>query len=345
MIFAYACAILIWLSMITYAVLGGADFGGGVWDLFSSGPTNEDKRQLIVRALGPVWEANNVWLIYLVVGLYTAFPVVAATLAIALFLPLSLSLLGVVLRGGAFAFRTQFLGTATVREIWGKAFGIASLITPFLLGTCAAAVASGQIRLQNGQPPVALWDAWLSPFALTIGVLGLALCATIAAVYLTVEAERINKMHLAEQFRIRALVAGGVVAALGIVGLLLAPSQAALLWHGMLDHALWAVGATMLLGIAVALALLLRRYRLARVLIVLATGAFLGTWGLAQLPYAVPPDLTVMGAASPPITLQLFFVSALIGTLVLVPALWFLFHVFKAQDIVPPVHEEEIKGV
>ncbi len=144
MILAYACAILIWLSMITYAVLGGADFGGGIWDLFSLGPEQEDKRQLIVRALGPVWEANNVWLIYIVVGLYTAFPVVAATLATALFIPFSLVLIGVVLRGAAFAFRTSFSGAATPRAIWGRAFDIASIITPFLLGTCAAAVASGR---------------------------------------------------------------------------------------------------------------------------------------------------------------------------------------------------------
>jgi cytochrome d ubiquinol oxidase subunit II len=345
MILAYACAVLLWLSMITYATLGGADFGGGIWDLFSLGSEKEDERQLIVHALGPVWEANNVWLIYLIVGLFTAFPPVAATLATALFIPFSLILVGVVLRGASFAFRTQFSGATAVREIWGRAFGIVSMITPFLLGACAAAVASGQLRLQHGQPPVALLGAWLTPFTLTIGVTALALCATTASIYLTVEAERVNNTRLAEIFRTRAFFAGGALAALGLLGLILTPSQAPLLWHGMLDHALWAVGATVLIGIGVAGALFFRRYKWARFLMGLETGAFLGTWGLSQLPYIVPPDLTVVEAASPPITLQLFFISALIGMLVLIPALWFLFHVFKAQDIVPPVHEKEVKGI
>lgn len=343
MILAYACAVLLWLSMITYAVLGGADFGGGIWDLFSLGSEQDEKRQLIVHALGPVWEANNVWLIYLVVGLFTAFPGVAATLATALFIPFSLILIGVVFRGASFAFRTQFSGTLTLREIWGRAFGIASMITPFLLGTCAAAVASGHIRMQHGQPPVAVWEAWLSPFALTIGAMGLALCATIAPIYLTVEAQKRKKTQLAETFRKRAFIGGTFLAALSLLGLLLAPSQAPLLWHGMLDHALWAVGVTVVLGIATAIALFTRHYQVARLLIILETGALLGTWGLSQLPYILPPDLTIVEAASPPATLAQFFVCALIGMLVLIPSLWFLFHVFKNQDIVPPVHEKEVK--
>ncbi len=345
MVLAYACAVLIWLAMITYATLGGADFGGGIWDLFSLGPEKEDKRQLIVRALGPVWEANNVWLIYIVVGLYTAFPIVAATLATALFIPFSLALIGVVLRGAAFAFRTHFSGSVMPREVWGRAFGIASMIAPFLLGTCAAAVASGKIRVQHGQPPVAVWGPWLSPFALTIGVMALVLCATIAPIYLTVEAQRIKNERLATTFRTRAFIGGGCLALLALLGLVLAPSQAPQLWQGMLDHALWAIGVTILIGICTAAALFFRRYRLARLLIAMETGALLGTWGLSQLPYIVPPDLTVTQAASPPTTLQEFIVSALIGMLVVIPSLWFLFHVFKAQDIVPPVHEKEVKGV
>ena len=164
MILTYACAVLIWLSLITYAALGGADFGGGIWDLFSLGPEQDEKRRLIVNALGPVWEANNVWLIYLVVGLYTAFPLVAATLATALFIPFSLALIGVVLRGASFAFRTHFGNSVTMKEAWGRAFGIASVLTPFLLGTCAAAVAGGQIRVRNGAVPVALFHPWLTPY-------------------------------------------------------------------------------------------------------------------------------------------------------------------------------------
>jgi cytochrome d ubiquinol oxidase subunit II len=341
MILPYISAIMLWISLITYAALGGADFGGGIWDLFSLGPEQEDKRRLIVQALGPVWEANNVWLIYLVVGLYAAFPTVAAVLATALLLPFSLALIGVVMRGAAFAFRTHFGSAVTVREIWGRAFRTASAIMPFFLGTCAAAVASGQIRVPHGTIPVAIWGPWLSPFALVIGFMALALCATIAPIYLTVEAQRAKNEKLVNTFRTRSFLAGGVLAFLAILGLLLSPSEAPMLWRGMLDHALWVVGVTMLLGVATAVALVIRRYKLARILIVLETGGLLGTWGLAQLPYIVPPDLTVTGAASPPATLREFIISALIGMLVLIPSLWFLFHVFKGQLREAPVHEKE----
>jgi cytochrome bd ubiquinol oxidase subunit II len=345
MIMTYACAVLIWLSLITYAALGGADFGGGIWDLFSLGPEQDDKRRLIVNALGPVWEANNVWLIYLVVGLYTVFPLVASTLAIALFIPFSLALIGIVLRGASFAFRTQFGNSVTLREAWGRAFGIASMVTPFLLGACAAAVASGEIHVRNGASPVALFHPWLTPFALVIGAMALALCATIAPIYLTVEAKRAKQQQLEDTFRIRAFIGGGFLAVLGIAGLALSPSEAPLLWHGMLDHALWAVVVTMLIGLATAVALFFRRYRFARILIILETAAFLGTWGLAQLPYIIPPDLTLTNAASPPATLRAFFFTALIGMLVLIPSLWFLFNVFKSQLPTPPVHEKEVRNV
>lgn len=345
MILTYACAVLIWLSLITYAALGGADFGGGIWDLFSPGPEQDDRRKLIVNALGPVWEANNVWLVYIVVGLYTAFPLVAATLATALFIPFSLALIGVVLRGASFAFRTHFGNAVTLKEVWGRAFGIASMVTPFLFGTCAAAVASGQIRVAHGQIPVALFRPWLTPFALVMGTMALALCATIAPVYLTVEAQKTKNKKLENTFRTRAFIGGGFLAALGIAGLALAPSEAPLLWHGLLDHALWAIAVTMLIGPATVVALFFRRFRLARVLIILETGAFLGTWGLAQLPYIIPPDLTLINAASPPTTLRAFLVTGLIGMLVLIPSIWFLFHIFKTQQPEPPVHEKEAQSL
>lgn len=346
MIFAYACAVLLWLSIIAYAALGGADFGAGIWDMFSLGSEQQDeKRQLIAQAIGPVWEANNVWLIYLVVGLYTAFPLVASVLATALLLPLSLALLGVVIRGAAFAFRTHFTQAITVKEFWSRFFGVASLLTPFLFGCCAAAVASGNIRVQNGTTQPAVFGAWLTPFAITIGAMGLALCATLAPVYLTVEAEKANNQPLAKTFRTRAFIAGGIFGLLSILSLFLMPSEAPLLWRGLRARAIWAVVVTVLIGLALAAALFLRRYKLARLLIALETAAFLGTWGLAQLPYIVPPDLTISGAASPPTTLRAFFVSALIGMLVLLPSLWFLFYLFKVQERTPPVHEKEVEDV
>ena len=345
MILNYLVIIMLWLSMILYASLGGADFGGGTWYFFAFGSSPEVKaeQQLIAGAIGPVWEANNVWLIYLIVGLYTAFPLVAATLATALFIPFSLILIGVVMRGASFAFEAHIPQSVGIHEVWGRAFSIASAFTPFLFGACAAAVASGQIRVQHGQIPIALWAAWLTPFAITVGIMGLALCASIAAVYLTVEAHSNKNEELASAFRLRAFIAGGLTAALAILDLILAPSEAPLLWHGMLDHAIWAIIVTALIGLATAAALFYRRFKLARILIVMLTGAILGTWGLSQIPYLVPPDITVDNAASPPTTMWEFLVSAAIGMAILIPSLWFLFHIFKGRIPKPRVHEKKLE--
>lgn len=339
----YAVAVLLWASMIAYAVLGGADFGGGIWNILFLGRDTHKARGLIRGAVGPVWEANNVWLIYIVVGLYAGFPIVAAVMANALLIPLTLTLIGIVLRGASFAFRTHFGDVVSVASFWGYAFGVASLITPFLLGACAAAVASSQIQVHNGQGPVGLVNAWLTPFAITVGIIALAICATIAAIFLTVEAQRINNRELMEAFRRRAFIAGAVTALLGLLGLYFASNEAPVIWNGMLNHGLWAVAMTMLIGIATAAALFFRRYRLARILIVMETASFLGSWGIAQLPYILPPDLTVTQAASPLATMKDFFFSAIVGTLILLPSLWFLFHLFKFQQAMPPVHEKEVK--
>ncbi len=344
MVLAYASAVLIWLSMIVYAVLGGADFGGGAWNLFSFGKSAQQQRELISEALGPVWEANNVWLIFLAVGLYTAFPLVSAILSIALFIPITLALIGVVMRGAAFAFQSTMGSESPLQKVWGRAFSIASLLTPLALGMTAAAVASGQIRVQTGHVPTALIRPWLTtPFAWVIGLLAVTICAVEAAIFLTLEARGRGMSEMVEVFRTRAFIAGGVMAVLGIIGFALSPSEAPILWQGMLSHAFWAAIITILLGIATAGALFQRRYLLARYLMVLETGGVLGTWGLAQLPYIIPPDVTVIGAASPPTTLLQFFISALIGLAILVPSLWLLFHVFKGRNIVPPRHAKAVK--
>jgi cytochrome d ubiquinol oxidase subunit II len=340
---AYAVAVLLWISIIIYAALEGADFGGGVLDLFAVGAKGDEQRSLIKEAIGPVWEANNVWLTYLVVGLLTGFPIVIELLATALFIPFVLILFGIVLRGASFVFRS-FSGRGSVIGIWSRVFSLSSFIVPFLFGACGAAIAAGKLHLINGQMPVGLISAWLTPFAIVMGLLGITLCTVIAAVYLTVEAQGSGKPELAEMFRRRALIAGAITTVLGVVGLYLASQEAPILWHGMLDHALWAVGCSALLGIATAIVLFIRHYRLARVLVILTTGAVIGTWGLAQIPYIVPPDFTVANSASPPFTMIALFVCAIIGMSMLIPALWLLFHVFKGANVVPPVHNREVEG-
>lgn len=343
MILAYAVAILLWISIIVYASLEGADFGAGLWSFFAFGSSRKEQRDLINTAIGPVWEANNVWLTYLVVGLFTGFPIVAEVLATALFIPLVLILIGIVTRGASFVFHSYTSRNLVLREAWERAFSLASITTPFLFGACAAAVASEKLRIVHGQMTVGLIGAWLTPFALVIGFMGIALCATLAAVYLTVEAQGKQQQKLVEFFRVRAFIAGALMAILGIIGLILAPSEAPILWHGLVNHAIWAVVVSILLGLATAAALFYRRFRAARFLIILGTGAIIGTWGLSQLPYIIPPDLTISGAASPPTTLAALFVCTLIGMAMLIPALWFLFFVFKGENVIPPIHEKDLE--
>ncbi len=329
--------IVLWLSLITYAVLGGADFGGGVWALLARGPDAQRQQRLVEHAIGPVWEANNVWLIYLVVGLYIAFPPAAYTIAVALFIPFTLILLGIVLRGAAFAFATHIARAVQVRAAWTMAFSAASIVTPFLLGCVAAAIASGKIRYINGEVQADRWGPWLTPFALSVGAVALAMCATLAAVFLTVEAQYDHDLPMMRAFRRRALIAGAVTAALGLLSIILAQSGAPKIAGGLFHQALPVVILTMLAGAGCAWALYTRRFTLARALVVGMTAGLLGAWGLAQAPDVVPPDLTLTNAASPPLTLTEFFWSAVVGMSLLIPSLWFLFRVFKGRN---PLFEE-----
>jgi cytochrome d ubiquinol oxidase subunit II len=195
----------------------------------------------------------------------------------------------------------------------------------------------------HGNIPVVVFSAWLTPFAIVIGLLALAICSSLAAVYLTVEAERRQDEELERSFRTRAFIALGAIAILGAVGFILASSQANILWNGLIHQALWAIIVTVLIGVATAGALFFKRYKIARILIIMETGAILGTWGLAQNPYLIPPDLTLTNAASPPTTMRDFLISAAIGMSILIPSMWFLFHVFKGPNPVPQVHEKEVE--
>jgi len=341
MTLTYAILIILWLSLIAYAVLGGADFGGGIWDFFAFGKEAERQRRLIGQALGPVWEANHVWLIFLIVGLFTAFPLAFSTLSTALIVPFTLAVIGIVLRGAAFMFHANTDETMIPGRIWGRVFSTASTITPFLFGTAAAAVASGQVRMQGGRVLTDLLAGWTTPFALTIGALALSLCAVLAAFNLIVEAQNSNDAELVEAFRRRAIIAGAVTLALDVVAFILSPFQAPLLWHGMLDHALPVVIATGLIGMGAAASLLLRRYRLARVLGFTVTAFIFVSWGLSQFPYLVPVDVTISNAASPPATQLALLIGTIIGMAFLLPSLWLLFHVFRGKH---PALEVQKKG-
>jgi cytochrome d ubiquinol oxidase subunit II len=317
------------LALTAYTVLAGADFGGGVWDFFANGPRADNQRKAIARAMGPVWEANHVWLIFLIVILFTGFPTAFAALSVAFFIPFHLVLLGIILRGAAFVFRAHGSEEAGPQRIWARAFGSASIITPVLLGMCLGAVSSGAIRIVNGVVEVNYLTAWLTPLSWACGALALALFAYLAAVYLTLETDG----ALREDFRQRTLIAGGVVVALAV---LLIPL---LFWQApRLAENLFSLRALPVLAMGVAFALLslwavlTRRFVIARVAAVAEVVMLLWGWALAQGPYIIYPDLTIEAAAAPDSTLTFLLATAPVGALLLVPSLWFLFAVFKGHN-------------
>jgi cytochrome d ubiquinol oxidase subunit II len=315
-------------SLVLYALLGGADYGGGVWDLFAFGPRARRQRQLIAEAISPVWEANHVWLILVVVVLFTAFPTAFATIATALHIPLTLMLIGIVLRGTAFTFRTYDVQRDNVQRRWGLIFSIASIITPILLGTILGAIASGTIRVENGAVASGFVNSWLAPFPLSVGFFALALFAFLAAVYLTVEAP---ERELQEDYRWRALLSGVVVGLLALTVFILAKTGAPTVRAGI-SRTWWALGLHFLTAIfatSAFVALWTRRYRLARFCAAAQVTMILLGWAFAQFPNIVEPDITISSAAAPPVTLELLSGALVLGAIVLFPSYFYLFRIFK----------------
>jgi len=320
---------IVWAGLTLYVLLGGADFGGGVWDLLAIGPGGERQRALIAEAIGPVWEANHVWLIFVLTGLVAGFPSVFADLSSALYLPFSLALVGIVFRGAAFAFRAHGDAGSAWQRRWTRVFGIASLVSPFLLGAAAASIASGRIRVRAGVVEAGLVEAWSGPLSIFAGLFALAMCAYLAATYLTVEAVARGVRDLEDAFRARALLSGAVAGALAAAGLPVIRADAPLLWEGMLQRGLPFVALSAAGGIGSLWSTARRRYRLARLAAAVAVGAVLWGWGAAQWPYLIVPDVTAAEAAAPARTLRLVVVGYGIGAVVLGPSLWLLFRVFK----------------
>jgi len=325
-----ALGVAMLLALTAYAVLAGADFGGGIWDLLAGGPREKEQRLAIAHAIGPVWEANHVWLIFLLVILFTAFSPAFQALSVAFFGLFHAVLTGIVLRGAAFVFRSSTPDEESGGwRAWASVFGAASVITPFLLGTALGAVSSGGIRVRDGAVTVDPGAAWFSPVSLLIGALTLALCAYLAAVYLTVETHG----EVQEDFRRRALGAGMAVAALAIILLPVAAWRSPLLWQHLsrpLSAPPMITGA--LLAAASAWAVMTRRYRLGRALAVAEVIIVLWGWAFAQWPYLIYPDITATGSMSPLPTIRFLLNALPFGFAILIPSLAFLFVVFKGRQ-------------
>ena len=322
-------------ALNAYVLLGGADFGGGVWDLLAWGPRKAAQRDLVAQAIGPVWEANHVWLILAIVLLFTCFPSAFARLAVTLNLPLTGALVGIVLRGSAFAFRGYGGDRDVVQRRWGRVFAIASLVTPVLLGMAVGAIASGSLGEGGSGKGDGFAESyigtWLIPFAFVVGLFTLACFAFLAAVYLTLEA---RDESLREDFRARALGAGIAVCVAAALALWLSSRGAPLMREGLLGNR-WALPFQLATGVAATAALValwMRRYVVARAAAVTQVTLILWGWAASQFPYMVPPDLTIGGSAAPTATLHMVLVALAIGAAVLIPSLAYLFRVFKSSD-------------
>jgi cytochrome d ubiquinol oxidase subunit II len=319
-------------AIATYAVFGGADFGAGFWDLVAGGPERgRSPRELIEHSIGPVWEANHVWLIFILVVTWTAFPTAYQSIWLTMFVPLTIAALGIVLRGASFAFRKS-VTALWYRRAFGGGFAISSVLVPFCMGTVAGGIASGQVPSggKAGDPV----ESWLNPTSLVAGFLAIALAAYLAAVYLVWEARRAGDATLATYFRRRAVASAVVAGALSVAGLAVVRADASHVFDGLTSRALPVVVASVLCATAALVLLARGAARGARLLAVLATAGVVISWGVAQWPYLLPESLTVEDAAAPSGTLEALLVAAVLAAVLVVPA-FVLLYVLTERRLLP----------
>lgn len=323
---ATALLALTWLSVTAYALLGGADFGAGFWDLIAGNPRRgHERRTLIEHSIGPVWEANHVWLIFVLVLMWTSFPAVFAAIASTLYIPLTLVAFGIIARGSAFAFRKAVTETWQ-RRLFGAAFAFSSVITPFFLGALAGGIASGRVPpgLANGD----IITSWVNPTSLACGVLAVGVCAYLSAIFLTADARRGGHVELAEYYRRQGLLSGITVGVVAAAAIAVVHADARQLYHGLLDSGLPLVIVSVVAGLTSLLLLTRREYIAVRVTAALAVAAMLWAWGVGQYPELLP-GLSLDQAAAAHATLQATAIASLVGLLFVVPSLTWLFVLFQ----------------
>ena len=328
---ANAVAAVLVLGLTMYAIFGGADFGAGLWSLLAGGgESGRRPRELIDWAVGPVWEANHVWLIFVLVVLWTGFPSAFEAIFSTLFIPLSLAAFGIVLRGAGFAFQH------TARRARGRAlatavFGASSVLTPFFLGTVVGAIAGGRVPVGNAAGDAV--TSWLNPLSLVTGALFVATGAYLASVFLVSDARRAGTPDLERYFTNRALVTAAVTGALAAVGLTALHADARTVFDGLENDGLPLVLLSVVCGVAV-LALLRRGARRgARPLAAGAVAAVIWGWAVAQHPYLLPPSLTISDAAATHATLTAVLIVFAVAVALVLPALGLLFTLVQ-RDLV-----------
>lgn len=323
MTLANACAAVMFVGITLYALLAGADFGAGFWDLVAGGSDRgQPTRALIEESIAPVWEANHVWLIFVLVTLWTAFPSAFAPIMSTLYVPLTLAAIGIILRGAAFAFR-KASETLPLRRWFGATFASSSVLTPYMLGAVVGAIASS--RVPAGESTGDPFRSWINPTSILGGVMAVVVCAFLAAVYLAADADRRGQSALADAFQRRAIAAAVVAGVVALAGVFVLKHDAPALFHGLTHRGAPLIVLSAVSGTAT-LALLARRaYAWARLSAALAVVAVLFGWAAGQYPYMLEQSLRISGAAGAHATLVaiLFVLGA--GSLLLVPALVWLY--------------------
>jgi cytochrome d ubiquinol oxidase subunit II len=317
-------------ALVIYSLLGGADYGAGFWDLTCSGPRQPDQRDLIARAIQPVWETNHIWLILVVVLTFSGFPAAFSWISLSLAVPLFLILLGIVLRGSSYVFRAYFTGSVRTQLYWGTVFSISSSITPLFLGIVIGAISSGGVLVKEGVSENGFLGTWVHPFPLIVGALSLSLFAYLSACYLTVETD---DAAVQNDFRKRALISGFVSVLCAALTYTIAGDSAKPIRDG-LSHVpyVWIIELSAAIAALVAFqALWSRSYLRARMAAATQVALIVIGWGVAQYPYLVRPELTIVNSAAPSNIVLDLDIAVAVGAVVLIPSLVGLLLVFKTH--------------
>jgi cytochrome d ubiquinol oxidase subunit II len=320
---ADVAAAILWVGATLYAVFGGADFGAGFWTLVGGGGERGDRaRRLIDSAIGPVWEANHVWLIFILVVLWTAFSVAFEAVMSTLFIPLCLAALGIVLRGSGFAFH-EVAESPSGRRFAERLFAASSVITPFFMGTVVGAIASGRVPVGNatGDP----WSSWLNPVSILVGVLFVATGAYLAAVFLISDARRAGDADLVRYFAARALGAAVVTGAIALVGIFVLRADARYVYDGLTSDGLPLVILSAVCGLGALMLIRRGARRGARELAVGAVVAVIWGWGVAQFPYLLPEQLTIADGAGTSATMTMVIIVFSAAVILVIPSIALLY--------------------
>jgi cytochrome bd ubiquinol oxidase subunit II len=340
-VFVLLPMLFVLIGIALYTLLGGADFGAGLWQLTCPGPAGRELREQAHDTVGPVWEANHVWLIFVLTVMWTAYPPLFGSVASTLAVPLFIAAVGIIFRGATYALYAG-ASTAGDRRVIDTLFSLASLLTPFALGTAVGAVATGRVPLGNAAG--SLWSSWLNPSAIMIGALAVLIGAFLAAVYLCADAVRIGAPHLERRFRVRALGSGVVTGGVAVATLVVVAFDAPALWAGLVGPGLPAVAISGVAGLVTLPLVWWRRYPPARISAAVAVVAVVAGWALAQHPFVLP-GLTLTQLAAPFDTLVAVVIAVFAGAIILAPSLGLLFSLVLSGRFDPGrLHPASVTG-